>query len=293
MADWSVWPAPAKVNLFLHVLGRRADGYHRLETAFQLLDHGDRVWLRPRADGRIVRSVEIPGVAAEADLTVRAARLLQAEAGVAAGAELAVEKRLPAGGGVGGGSSDAATVLVALNHLWGAGLDEEALARLGLHLGADVPVFVRGRSAWGEGVGERLSPLPPDAGAAWYLVVDPGAGISTGEVFSAPELTRDSPRITIADLRAGRARNDCEPVVRSRWPRVGEALDWLAQFGQARMSGTGSCCFAGFGCEEAATAAMAQLPRGWHGFVARAVQQSPLHEALAACRGAGPSSTGA
>ncbi len=280
--DWSAWPAPAKINLFLHVLGRRLSGYHDLQTAFQLLDHGDRVHLRPRGDGRIERYCELPGVPAEADLTLRAARLLQAAVPGRPGADIHVEKRLPAGGGLGGGSSDAATTLVALNDLWGAGLDEARLAALGLELGADVPVFVRGRSAWGEGVGEWLDPLPEDAGDAWYLLVDPRASVSTAEVFGAPELTRNSPAITINDLRAGEVRNDCEPVVRSRWPSVAEALDWLARFGQARMSGTGSCCFAGFSAESQARAALDALPAEWEGFVARAVARSPLHAALAA-----------
>ncbi len=286
-SDWSAWPAPAKINLFLHVLGRRPSGYHELQTAFQLLDYGDYVHLRPRADGRVERHGDLAGVPAEADLTLRAARSLQAAVPGSPGADIRVEKRLPAGGGLGGGSSDAATTLVALNHLWGAGLDEDRLAALGLELGADVPVFVRGRSAWGEGVGERLDPLPEDAGAAWYLLVDPGASVSTAEVFGAPELTRDSPAIKISDLRAGEARNDCEPVVRSRWPGVAEALDWLAGFGRARMSGTGGCCFTGFTDEGQARAALDALPGEWAGFVARAVARSPLHEALAEAKRAG------
>ncbi|ABM61766.1 4-(cytidine 5'-diphospho)-2-C-methyl-D-erythritol kinase [Halorhodospira halophila] len=282
MTEWSVWPAPAKINLFLHVLGRRADGYHELQTAFQLLGYGDRIWLRPRVDGRVERCSHLPGVAAEDDLTVRAARALQAATGSAGGVDIHVDKRLPAGGGVGGGSSDAATVLVALNHLWQTGLDEEALAGIGLALGADVPVFVRGRSAWGEGVGEQLRPMPVDpAGSRWYLVVDPGASISTAEVFGAPELTRDTSPITIPDLRAGAVRNDCEPVVRSRWPAVAEALEWLGRHGQARMSGTGSCCFVGFPGEAEAQAALERLPGAWSGFVAQAVERSPLHLTLA------------
>ncbi|MCG5526898.1 MULTISPECIES: 4-(cytidine 5'-diphospho)-2-C-methyl-D-erythritol kinase [Halorhodospira] len=283
MAEWSVWPAPAKINLFLHVLGRRADGYHELQTAFQLLDYGDRIWLRPRSDGYIVRCSDLPGVAPEDDLTVRAAHALQVATDCGYGADIHVDKRLPAGGGVGGGSSDAATVLVALNHLWRAGLGEEALAGLGLALGADVPVFVRGRSAWGEGVGEHLRPMPAEPGGnRWYLVVDPGASISTAEVFGAPELTRDTSPVTIADLRAGAVRNDCEPVVRGRWAAVAEALEWLARHGDARMSGTGSCCFVGFQAEEPAQAALERLPGRWSGFVARAVERSPLHTALAA-----------
>ncbi len=281
MADWTVWPAPAKINLFLHVLGRRPDGYHELQTAFQLLDHGDRVALRPRGDGRVERYQPLSGISEDADLTVRAARALQERAPAGAGVDIAVEKRLPAGGGLAGGSSDAATVLVALNWLWGVGLDEEALAHLGLGLGADVPVFVRGRSAWGEGVGERLLPLPEAAeGFPWYLVVDPGASVSTAEVFSAPELTRDSAPIKISDLRAGEARNDCEAVVRARWPEVDRLLGWLCGYGRARMSGTGSCCFAGFATEEQARDALGALPESWSGFVARAVADSPLLEQI-------------
>ncbi len=283
MSEWSLWPAPAKINLFLHVLGRRSDGYHELQTAFQLLDYGDRIRLRPRADGRIERHSDLPGVAAEDDLTVRAARALQAATECRQGADIHVDKRLPAGGGVGGGSSDAATVLVALNHLWQTGLGEQALAAIGLGLGADVPVFVRGRSAWGEGVGEQLRPMPADpAGERWYLVVDPGASVSTAEVFRAPELTRDTSPIKIADLRAGAVRNDCEAVVRERWPEVADALGWLSGYGEARMSGTGSCCFVGFRSESDARAALERLPGRWSGFVAQAVERSPLHTALAA-----------
>ena len=292
MSEWVLWPSPAKLNLFLHIRGRRPDGYHDLETVFQLLDYGDGVEVRSRPDGVIRRLRDLPGVSEDADLAVRAARRLQAACGTSHGADLRVTKRLPAGGGLGGGSSNAATVRVALNAVWGAGLSVDELAELGLELGADVPVFVHGCSAWGGGVGERLQPveLPP----AWYLVVDPGVRISTAEVFAAPELTRDTPPSTIAAFRAGRVRNDCEPVVRSRWPSVSEALSWLSRFGPARMSGTGGCCFAVFATEEAAQAAFRRLPEAWSGFVARGVARSPLYERLSRwLDGGARSSTGA
>ncbi len=289
MSEWTQWPAPAKLNLFLHVLGRRADGYHDLETVFQIVDRGDTVEVRLRSDGEIRRCRAIPGIAEDEDLSVRAARRLQAECGATQGADLRVTKRLPAGGGLGGGSSNAATVLVALNALWAGGLGEERLAALGLELGADVPVFVHGHSAWGGGVGERLEPV--DLSPSWYLVVDPGARIPTAEVFGAPELTRDTPPSTIAAFRAGEVRNDCEPVVRSRWPVVGEALSWLSRFGPARMSGTGGCCFAAFATEEAAQAAYRRLPEPWSGFVARGVERSPLHERLTRWRNRGVQSS--
>lgn len=281
-SSWSAWPAPAKLNLFLHVCGRRSDGYHELQTAFQLLDYGDVVELRPRRDGAIERWAPPAGLAADDDLTVRAARALKAEAGVAAGADIRLRKRLPAGGGLGGGSSDAATVLVALNELWGVGWGVEALAALGLRLGADVPVFVRGFSAWAEGVGERLEPLPEPAGGwPWYLVVDPGAQVSTAAVFADPELTRDSPPLKISDLRKEGGRNDCEAVVRRRWPEVDEALAWLSGYGAARMSGTGGCCFVPFAEQGQAQQALSALPERWSGFVARGVTHSTLRGAAA------------
>ncbi|GAB4291103.1 MAG: 4-(cytidine 5'-diphospho)-2-C-methyl-D-erythritol kinase [Thiohalomonadaceae bacterium] len=273
------WPAPAKLNLFLHVTGRRADGFHLLQTVFQFLDYGDVLHFTVRDDGVVRRVSELPGVAAEADLVVRAACLLQAEAGCALGVDIAVEKILPMGGGLGGGSSDAATTLVALNALWRLGLDEDRLAALGLRLGADVPVFVRGRAAWAEGVGERLAPV--DLPEPWYLVLVPSVSVSTAEVFGAPELTRDCPPITIRDFLAGRGGNVCEPVVRARFPAVAEALDWLGRFAPARMTGTGCCVFAAFADEEAARAVAARLPAGWRGFVARGRNRSALLERLA------------
>ncbi len=268
------WPAPAKLNLFLHITGRRADGYHCLQTVFQLLDHGDALTFDLRDDGRIVRREELAGVAAEADLCVRAARLLQQATGCRLGADITLDKRLPLGGGLGGGSSDAATVLVALNALWETGLTLQELAGLGGRLGADVPVFVHGRSAWAEGVGEVLTPL--DLGPRWYLVLVPACHVATAEIFEAPELTRDSAPITMADFLAGNVRNDCEPVVTARHPEVAEGLRRLG--GAGRMSGTGACVFAAFA--DAASAGRA-LPEGCEGFVARGLDRSPLLDRLA------------
>jgi 4-diphosphocytidyl-2-C-methyl-D-erythritol kinase len=271
------WPAPAKLNLFLHVTGRRPDGYHSLQTVFQLLDYCDEIRIEPTADGSIGRPEGLAGIAPEEDLVVRAARLLQAESGCALGAEIRVRKRIPSGGGLGGGSSDAATVLVALNRLWRLGWPVERLAALGLRLGADVPVFVHGRSAWAEGVGERLSPvdLPP----AWYLVVCPDCAVSTAEIFADPELTRDSPETTISGFLSAGGRNDCEPVVKRRYPAVAAALDWVAarSRGQpAKVTGTGGCVFAKFAAAADAGAALEGLPPQWTGFVARGIAASPL-----------------
>jgi len=271
------WPAPAKLNLFLHVTGRRPDGYHSLQTVFQLLDYCDEIRIEPTADGSIGRPEGLAGIAPEEDLVVRAAKLLQAESGCALGAEIRVRKRIPSGGGLGGGSSDAATVLVALNRLWRLGWPVERLAALGLRLGADVPVFVHGRSAWAEGVGERLSPvdLPP----AWYLVVCPDCAVSTAEIFADPELTRDSPETTISGFLSAGGRNDCEPVVKRRYPAVAAALDWVAarSRGQpAKVTGTGGCVFAKFAAAADAGAALEGLPPQWTGFVARGIAASPL-----------------
>lgn len=270
------WPAPAKINRFLHVVGRRDDGYHLLETVFQFLDHGDELAFRVRDDGVIARRGGLEAVPSHEDLTVRAARRLAEAAGVQAGAEIVVDKRVPAGGGLGGGSSDAATTLVALNSLWGVGWSVEQLAALALELGADVPVFVRGEAAWAEGVGERLTPLLPDE--PWCVVVDPGVSVSTAAVFAAAELTRDTPRSRIPRLEFSACRNDCEPVVRRMAPTVGAVLDWLGERGPARMSGSGGCCFGLFESEGAARAVAAEAPAPWQAFVARVVNRSPLAE---------------
>ncbi len=272
------WPAPAKLNLMLRILGRRSDGYHRLQTVFQFIDRCDLVHLALRSDGRIERRANIPGVSADADLTVRAARLLQGHTGSGLGADIEVEKRLPLGGGLGGGSSDAAATLVGLNHLWGTGLDLSALAGLGLRLGADVPVFVRGLAAWGEGIGEELVPM--QLSEPWYLVLTPPVAVSTAGVFADPGLTRNSAPMTIHDFARGVAANDCLAVVRRRYPEVGRALGWLAAWGEAHLTGTGSCVFAAFADRDAALAARDAAPADLGGFVARGLNRSPLLDRL-------------
>ena len=274
----TVWPAPAKLNLFLHVTGRRPDGYHELQTVFQLLDLCDSVAATVREDGLIERPQGPAEVPAEADLVVRAARSLQTASASPLGATLKVHKRIPLGGGLGGGSSDAATTLLALNHLWGCRLPIEELARLGLPLGADVPVFVRGFSAWAEGIGERLLPieLPP----SWYVIIHPGVGVSTREVFQSPELTRNSPLITIRAFFESGGRNDCEPVVRARCPEVAAALDWLSRYAPARLTGTGSCIFASCASAIEAERIAARVPEEWTSFVARGLDISPAHRSL-------------
>jgi 4-diphosphocytidyl-2-C-methyl-D-erythritol kinase len=271
-------PAPAKLNLLLRILGRRPDGYHRLQAVFQFLDYGDQIHLRARPDGALRSLRPLAGVAPGQELTLRAAALLQRESGTHQGVEIDLHKRLPMGGGVGGGSSDAATVLVGLNRLWGLGLPVDTLAELGLRLGADVPVFVRGRAAWGEGIGERLQPL--ELPEPWYLVALPPVQVATAAVFSDPELTRDSSPITISDFLAGDTRNDCLPLVARRYSAVAQALEWLGRFGKARLTGTGAAVFAAFPEEAAARQALASLPAGLPGFVARGRNRSPLLDAL-------------
>jgi 4-diphosphocytidyl-2-C-methyl-D-erythritol kinase len=276
------WPAPAKLNLFLHILGRRPDGYHELQTCFQFVDLCDEITIDVRADGRICRLAELAGVAEEADLCLRAARALQAAARSPLGADISVLKRIPMGGGLGGGSSDAATCLVALNHLWQLHWPVEELAALGLTLGADVPVFVRGRAAWAEGIGERLTPLyPPQAPSETnYLILKPNIGVSTAEVFRDPELTRNSAPITIHGFLASGGRNDCLGVVRRRYPEVARALDWLSTFGPARLTGTGACIF--LSCErDRGREIIGKLPPALEAFWARGLNDSPLLERLA------------
>jgi 4-diphosphocytidyl-2-C-methyl-D-erythritol kinase len=274
----TLWPAPAKLNLFLHVTGRRPDGYHELQTLFQLIDLCDTVAVAVRDDGAIERPEGPTDVPPESDLVVRAARSLQAATGTRLGATLRVRKRIPLGGGLGGGSSDAATTLLALNRLWGCGLGLEELARLGLPLGADVPVFIRGFSAWAEGVGERLAPLELPEG--WYVVIHPGVGVSTRDVFQSPELTRNSPLITIRAFFEAGGRNDCEPVVRARCPEVAAALDWLSRYAPARLTGTGSCIFASCATAIEAERIAARVPDEWTSFVARGLNISPAHRSL-------------
>lgn len=279
-AEADSWPAPAKINRFLHVTGRRSDGYHELQTVFQFLDHGDCLRFEPLPDGMIERLGGVPGVAQEDDLVIRAARALQQHTGHRAGVRITLDKRLPAGGGLGGGSSDAATTLVALNRQWRLGLDEDDLAGIGLALGADVPVFVRGRAAWAEGVGERLTPLD-QLDTPWFLVLDPAVSVSTAEIFSDPQLTRNSPPLKIPAFLSGAGANDLQSVVVRRYPEVANALNWLSKYQPARMTGSGACVFAAFADERSARAVLQQLPVYWTGFVARACNRSPLIERLA------------
>jgi len=277
-ADESRWPAPAKLNLFLHVTGRRVDGYHELQTLFQLIALTDTIVIRVRADGAIERPEGPNDVPAESDLAVRAARALKAASGTALGATLRVLKRIPQGGGLGGGSSDAATTLVALNALWDCGLSTAELVALALPLGADVPVFIRGFSAWGEGIGERLTPV--ELPKRWFLIIHPGCAVSTREVFQSPELTRNSPLITIRGFFHSGGRNDCEPVVRARSAEVAAALDWLSRWAPARLTGTGSSVFAGFANAAEAERLAGRVPDRWQSFVARGLNTSPLHGQL-------------
>jgi 4-diphosphocytidyl-2-C-methyl-D-erythritol kinase len=268
------WPAPAKLNLFLHITGRRGDGYHLLQTAFQFINYCDWLEFKLRADGRIMHLSPLPGVSVEKDLIYRAAQLLQQRTACEQGVEVRVYKRLPLGGGLGGGSSDAATTLVALNHLWAAELSTPQLAQLGLELGADVPVFIYGHAAWAEGVGEQLQPL--ELSEPWYLVITPSIQVATGEIFAVPELTRDCKPITIIDFLSGKGKNVFESVVRQRYPFVAEAIDWLSQFSPARMTGTGSSIFAAFDEKQQALQVLAQIPPTWRGVVAKGRNNSPL-----------------
>jgi len=274
MTAASRWPAPAKLNLFLHVIGRRTDGYHDLQTVFQLIDLADDIQIEVRPDGRIERLAGPAAVPPEADLVIRAARALQAASGSQLGANLSVIKRIPMGGGLGGGSSDAATVLVALNRMWECGLSEDDLAAIGVKLGADVPVFVRGRSAWAEGRGERLTPV--ELPERCFVLVHPQVHVPTAAVFQAPELTRNSPPITMGGFLESGGRNDFEPVVRARYPEVARALDWLGQFAPARLTGTGSCIFAPCASRNEAQDIVVRVPAQWRGMVARGMNVSPL-----------------
>ena len=278
---WSHWPAPAKLNLFLQITGRRDDGYHRLQTVFRLLEWGDSLKLRVRKDGLIVRHGEsVKGVAEADDLVVKAAKLLRSEAKIAEGAEICVEKRIPAGGGFGGGSSDAATVLVALNCLWGLDFDQDRLARLGLRLGADVPVFVRGDNAWAEGVGEVLTPIRLPH--ACYVLADPGIHVPTGELFQAPDLTRNAAPAKIADFVSGNLLgNAFEPVLRRREPAIEAVFAALSRIGTPRLTGSGSGCFVEFSDRASAEAALAELPEGLPAWIAAGADRSPLHVSLA------------
>ena len=278
MSQWhwaSTWPAPAKLNLFLHVVGRRPDGYHLLQTVFRFIDRADQLRFSPRDDSEIVLATPIPGVAPETDLTVRAARLLQESTGCRQGATLHLQKHLPMGGGLGGGSSDAATVLLALNHLWQTGLTRSALEKLGLVLGADVPVFIHGQNTFAEGIGEAFTDieLPDEA----YLVLHPAVNVPTATIFGASELKRDTPTISPSDWRHGSGHNDLEPIAGTHFPAVAEHLHWLRQHAtNAIMTGSGACVFAGFNSQAAAEAVFKQLPSGMNGWLAEGLKKHPL-----------------
>lgn len=279
------WPAPAKLNLFLYITGQREDGYHTLQTLFQFLDYGDTLTIEPRKDGKICLLTPVEGVPDEENLIVRAARLLMKRAAeterlaAGCGADIAIEKRLPMGGGLGGGSSNAATVLVALNHLWQCGLSVDELAHLGLTLGADVPVFVRGHAAFAEGVGELLTPVDPPE--KWYLVAHPGVSIPTPLIFGDPELPRNTPVRSINTLLNCEFGNDCEVIARKRFREVDAALSWLLEYAPSRLTGTGACVFAEFDTESSARQVLEQAPEWLNGFVARGVNLSPLAQTIA------------
>ena len=281
MASVSVhrWAAPAKLNLMLHIVGRRSDGYHELQTVFQLITLYDAIDITVRDDGVISRPNGPARVPESEDLVVRAAHALKAATGTGLGADLSVLKRIPMGGGLGGGSSDAATTLVGLNQMWKTGLTSAQLATIGTKLGADVPIFIAGRSAWAEGIGERLTPVSLGA-ESWYLVIFPGIAVPTASVFQAPELTRNSPPTTMRGFLETGGRNDCEAVVRARFPAVGEALEWLGRHAPARLTGTGSSVFAKFSRAADAERVAARVPDVWRAFVARGIDESPLLEEL-------------
>jgi 4-diphosphocytidyl-2-C-methyl-D-erythritol kinase len=270
--------APAKLNLFLHITGRRADGYHNLQTLFQLLDHGDQLTFSATDDGDISLEPELIGVKPEDNLIVRAARLLQQHSNGQQGAKIQLTKVLPMGGGIGGGSSDAATTLLALNQLWDLNLPLDELAKLGAQLGADVPVFIHGRTAWAEGIGEQLTPV--ELPEKHYLVLTPNCHVSTVEIFSHKDLTRDTSAITVAAFLEQGGQNDCQPLVKKLYPEVAKALNWLVKFAPAKMTGTGACVFAECESREQAEAILEQAPADLKGFVARGVNLSPAHQQL-------------
>lgn len=271
--------SPAKLNLFLHITGRRPDGYHNLQTLFQLLDYGDTLSFNTRIDGEITLAPDLPGVAFEQNLIIKAVRALDAYKAVGVGVDIQLEKHLPMGGGIGGGSSNAATTLVALNHLWGCGLNKSQLQNIGLQLGADVPVFINAQTAWAEGVGEALQPI--EMQPKWFLVIQPDCHVSTAEIFSHKDLTRDTSAIKVAAFLEQGGQNDCEALVRKLYPQVDNALIWLQKFDRnARMTGTGACVFASFESAEIAHSVQAQLPKHLPGFVAQGVNRSPLYKLL-------------
>lgn len=277
-------PSPAKLNLFLHIIGRRPDGYHQLQTVFQLLDYGDQLTFTLRHDRAINLTPEVDGVAHEDNLIVRAARLLQQKiiqqhGNCSLGVDIHLEKKLPMGGGLGGGSSNAATTLLGLNQLWQLQIPITELSELGLQLGADVPVFVEGKSAWAEGIGEQLQAI--EIPEKWYLVVEPGCKINTREIFLNKQLTRNTSPITIATVFEGRQTNNCEPIARALFPEVDRALNWLGEFSESRLTGTGACVFANFADENSAQQVLNKLPAEFKGFIAKGVNISPCHSILA------------
>ncbi len=281
MSDWQpawnrLWPAPAKLNLFLHVVGRRADGYHLLQTVFRFIDLADTLRFEPRRDGRIVLATPTPGVPPEQDLVVRAANALKVDTGGTAGVTIHLEKHIPMGGGLGGGSSDAATTLIALNHLWGCGLSRERLQALGLPLGADVPIFIHGRNAFAEGIGEQFTDVNIDD--TCYLLTLPAAAVPTPEIFRSPDLKRDTPAIAPAVWHDSFGRNDLEPVACTLYPEVARHLDWLRQFGDARMTGSGACCFVPLVDRARAASVEALLPADMKGRVVNGMPEHPLSD---------------
>lgn len=273
-----VLPSPAKLNLFLHLTGQRPDGYHTLQTVFQLLDYGDELAFEATDDPNITLSPSLPQVAVTDNLIYKAAKLLQQTTGCRKGARIELVKRLPMGGGIGGGSSNAATTLIGLNHLWQTGLSPDQLSVLGLQLGADVPVFTHGKTAWAEGVGEQLQSI--ETQPLWYLVIAPKCHVSTASIFSHKDLTRNTPPITVAAFFEKGGKNDCQPLVETLYPQVRDAVDWLNQFGPAQLTGTGACIFAPFPSKDAAQAVFAKRPKHLNGFVAQGVNDSPLHQCL-------------
>ncbi|OIQ47934.1 MAG: 4-(cytidine 5'-diphospho)-2-C-methyl-D-erythritol kinase [Gammaproteobacteria bacterium MedPE] len=278
MFEHNAWPAPAKLNLFLHITGRLANGYHSLQTNFQFLDYGDSLSFDINNADNITVSPAVEGVALEDNLIYRAAMMLKPYTKNKVGADIHLTKVLPMGAGLGGGSSDAATTLVALNHLWNINLGIEKLAELGLSLGADVPIFVKGFAAFAQGVGEDLTPITPPQ--PWYLVIWPGVSVCTKEIFNLPQLPRNTPEITLAQLATATLKNDCQEVTKNRHPEVASALDWLIQYAPAKMTGTGSCVFGEFSSRADATVALEKLPKNMHGFVAKGVNISPLASIL-------------
>lgn len=268
------WPAPGKLNLFLHITGRRDDGYHLLQTMFQFFDFGDSLYFDTNISGKLNRLTDIEGVPAEQDLIIKAAKLLQQASGCTNGADIKISKRLPMGGGIGGGSSDAATTLVALNQLWDINMSMIELAEIGIKLGADVPIFIHGRSSWAEGIGEQIRYL--DVSEPYYLIIKPDCSVPTAEIFSHPGLTRDSQRLKMTAFRRGLG-NDCEVIVRALYPQVAEALDWLSAYQIAELTGTGACIFAAFDSKEQAQKIADKVPAKWDAIVARGMNLSPLN----------------